>query len=177
MRVVNVDSGAVLLDIQPTGPGTYVSPDQFNFGGTELSVVTDQGLQDWRLADATLVKTFAAGVRTVSPYWTYLVVAAANGTTSVVWAALNETAATFQTGGYVGASFGAGERLFAAPLHVTHTHAVDYYSEHVWDLATGDLLRVLPASPGSGAPGTFALPGDGSQMLTLDSGTVDIWCH
>ncbi len=123
------------------------------------------------------MKTFATGVRTVSPYWTYLVVNPATGTTNVVWAALNETAGSFQTGGYAGGTFGAGERFFAAPVTVTHTHAVDYYSEHVWDLATGDLLRVLSASPGSGAPGTFALPGDGSQMLTLDSGAVDIWCH
>lgn len=38
------------------------------------------------------------------------------------------------------------------------------------------MYLTLGTSPASGAPGTFALPGDGSQMLTLDSGDVDICC-
>ena len=80
------------------------------------------------------------------------------------------------TTGATGPLFPNFDALFTAGVPVAHTHAVDYYSERIWEVRSGAQLRVLPASIAGGA-GTLALPGDGEQLLTLDGGAVDIWCR
>ena len=177
VRVLNVDSGAVLLDVQPTASGTFATADHFGPAGNELAVATEHGVDAWPFGGLAPVKNFGSASRTVSPDWSY-VAETLGGGVAVVRVLDDAIVGSFTTGDVPsGATFAADDQLFAAPVLVTRTHGVDYHAEHVWDLATGARLRILPAAPNGGAAGTFALPGDGAEMLTLDTGAVDIWCR
>lgn len=181
-RAIDVDSGQVLLDLQPSSLAGYDVPDVFNVDGSELAVASEQNLGAWRLSDATLVKTFEPGIitsppgiRAVSTSWLYKAGTAGDGLAVFSVSDTGEIRA-FTTTNAAGPLFPNFDKLFTAAVPVTHTHAVDYASEHIWEVQSGVQLRVLPASPAGGA-GTLALPGDGEQLLTLDNGAVDIWCR
>jgi WD40 repeat protein len=71
-----------------------------------------------------------------------------------------------------GAGFSTDGSVLAAALHALHTHARDFFSFHVWDAASGTLLRVFGADAG-----TLAVTPDGARLATPERGGFAVWCR
>ncbi|HVT08995.1 MAG TPA: WD40 repeat domain-containing protein [Polyangia bacterium] len=170
-RVVDTTSGAVLLDLQPSAGTSFDDPEQFNVDGSQLAVQTPDGLQAWRLADRAPVGTFAPSARNLSPSWTYVATPTAGGFT-VSWSSTGAAIQTFPAYDFQAARF-AGDVVMGEAL-VTHTHADDYFAQSLWEIQTGAELRVLPADF---RVEDIALSGAASQLLTMENGTVAVWCR
>jgi WD40 repeat protein len=178
VRAIDVATGRVLLDLPPPGMSKYATADRFNFDSTELAVATEHGVEAWRLSDATRVTTYSSGSRSLSPYWTFVVATAPDYHMDLRHAFNGSELREFPVEDFFsGATFSGDEQLVAAPSMVTHTHAVDFFATHVWDVWAGTELRVLPAQPSVGYGGSAVLPADGTQMLTLAGGSVAVWCR
>ena len=173
--VLHAVSGQVVLNIQASsGASTsYVWPEVFSPDSTE-SAVEEGSLDVVRVADGVRVKTFAAPARTASPSWTHLEGSQQSGEVAVSRASDGALVRSFQVDAR-DTMFAAGDQLIAAVVPTLPSHGADPAALYVWDVAGGSLLRVLPPSVSPGIAGSFALPGDGQQMPTLETGTAAVW--
>jgi WD40 repeat protein len=172
-RVWDVDSGALVLDLEPSSDSSY-QVVRFNSDGSQLSVTSRNAIQVFQLPDGTLVQSTPSGIYGSSPDGTYQVETATGGF-EVIRASDGAQVGIFQASPVSDITFAASNQLVAAAVTV-YTHGASFATEEIWDLQTGDRLRLLPAFP-PGTAGTFAIPGNGDQVLTLDGTDAEIWCR
>ena len=157
-RAVDVASGEVRLESVAVQLDDGIRlPDHFSSDENQLAVVTDQGVGVWSLSDGTRVKTFGSGTLGLSPWWTYVASGTSDGSVRISWAFSGTQAWTFPADGFPNATFDGDEQIVSVAAFVGHTHAIDCFAQHVWDLTNGESLRVF------GSIGGVVLPRGGEQ--------------